>query len=79
MEQLLAYCRQHNVEQTPPHTYAVLADRLFGRLVEPDLMAPTFVCGHPLAMSPLAKARASQVSGSGAGAELPAPPAQAGV
>ena len=32
-----------------------LLDRLMGRLVEPDLVQPTFLLHHPLIMSPLAK------------------------
>jgi lysyl-tRNA synthetase, class II len=32
-----------------------LMDKLFGALVEPDLVQPTFVLDHPLELSPLAK------------------------
>ncbi len=32
-----------------------LLDKLFGELVEPDLVQPTFVLDHPLELSPLAK------------------------
>ncbi len=32
-----------------------LVDKLFGELVEPDLIQPTFVVDHPLELSPLAK------------------------
>lgn len=44
-----------------PHTYSVLLDRLFSKLVEPRLVRPTFVRGHPTAMSPLAKANSTNV------------------
>jgi len=32
----------------------VLLDRLIGKLVEPQCVQPTFLCDHPIAMSPLA-------------------------
>ena len=34
-----------------------LLDKLFGELVQPDLVQPTFVVDHPRELSPLAKAR----------------------
>jgi lysyl-tRNA synthetase class 2 len=37
-----------------------LLDKLFGALVEPDLVQPTFVLDHPLELSPLAKAHRSE-------------------
>ncbi len=36
-----------------------LLDKLFGELVQPDLVQPTFVLDHPRELSPLAKARRS--------------------
>ena len=39
---------------------AKLLDKLFSKLVEPELQNPTFVLDHPLCMSPLAKEHRSK-------------------
>lgn len=39
-----------------PHTPARLMDHLIGEFLEPECVQPTFLCGHPVVMSPLAKA-----------------------
>ena len=41
--------------QSPSHGHAL--DKIFERIVEPHLLAPTFVMGYPVAISPLAKRR----------------------
>ncbi|KAL7747003.1 hypothetical protein RI367_007616 [Sorochytrium milnesiophthora] len=38
-----------------PHTTARLVDQLVSHLIEPTCIQPTFLCGHPRALSPLAK------------------------
>jgi lysyl-tRNA synthetase, class II len=41
---------------SPTHGHAL--DKIFERIVEPNLIAPTFVTGYPVVISPLAKRRA---------------------
>jgi lysyl-tRNA synthetase class 2 len=41
---------------SPTHGHAL--DKIFERVLEPHLVAPTFVTGYPVAISPLAKRRA---------------------
>eukprot|EP00729_Bicosta_minor_P007801 gene7801-6854_t len=48
-------CTSEGIEDRPPYTVPVLVDRLVGALVEPQCVQPTFLCDHPVAMSPLAK------------------------
>jgi lysyl-tRNA synthetase class 2 len=58
-EQLLdpEACRQllheFGIPASPSHAHAL--DKLFERIVEPQLVQPTFVYGYPLVLSPLAK------------------------
>ncbi len=44
------------VPPSPSHGHAL--DKIFERVVEPNLIAPTFVTGYPVVISPLAKRRA---------------------
>jgi lysyl-tRNA synthetase, class II len=53
--QLVEECRKHKVECSPPHTTARLLDKLVGEFLEEQCINPTFICDHPLIMSPLAK------------------------
>jgi lysyl-tRNA synthetase, class II len=48
--------RELDVPASPSHSHAL--DKIFERVVEPHLIAPTFVTGYPVVISPLAKRRA---------------------
>eukprot|EP00727_Mastigamoeba_balamuthi_P004123 m51a1_g13708 putative lysine--trna ligase isoform x2 (560) ;mRNA; r:82447-84611 len=52
---LVRHCEQRSLKVPPPLTNARLLDKLFGELVEPSCVNPTFVMDHPELMSPLAK------------------------
>lgn len=52
---LRAVARRHRVEYDPRASAPRLLDALFGALVEPRLVQPTFVVDYPKALSPLAK------------------------
>jgi len=43
------------LECPPPHTNARLLDTLVGHYLESQCVNPTFICDHPVVMSPLAK------------------------
>lgn len=53
---LLKICESRGVHVPTPHTVSRILDKLISHFVEPECIQPTFLCGHPLAMSPLAKA-----------------------
>jgi lysyl-tRNA synthetase, class II len=54
-DQLDALCVKHNVKCGAPRTTARLLDKLVGHFLEDAIVNPTFITGHPLIMSPLAK------------------------
>jgi len=53
---VIAAARRQRIE-TAGRSHAQLVDELFGQLVEPHLVHPTFVTDFPIALSPLAKVR----------------------
>ncbi len=52
---LIQICDKHKVECSEPKTSARLLDKLIGEFIEPLCINPTFVCNHPVIMSPLSK------------------------
>jgi lysyl-tRNA synthetase class 2 len=54
-EELLAKARELGVGVESNASDVKIMDEIFGELVEPHLIEPTFVIDYPLAMSPLAK------------------------
>jgi lysyl-tRNA synthetase class 2 len=48
-------CVKHKVDCSNPRTSARLLDKLVGEYIEVKCISPTFVCDHPMMMSPLAK------------------------
>jgi lysyl-tRNA synthetase, class II len=54
-EALRSAARAAGVEETADMSRPKLLDELFGTLVEPDLLDPTFVTDYPRELSPLAK------------------------
>lgn len=50
-----AACRKHNVKCENPRTTTRLLDKLVGEFLEETFINPTFLCDHPVVMSPLAK------------------------
>ncbi|KAG0321455.1 hypothetical protein BGZ99_003926 [Dissophora globulifera] len=55
VEELLEICKQHRVYVSTPHTVPRIMDKLISHFIEPECIQPTFLWGHPIIMSPLAK------------------------
>jgi lysyl-tRNA synthetase class 2 len=51
-----AALREYGIPPSPSHAHAL--DKLFERVVEPELLHPTFVHDYPVVLSPLAKRKA---------------------
>ncbi|KAK9719080.1 hypothetical protein K7432_005058 [Basidiobolus ranarum] len=56
IQQYIDLCLEHKVPLTKPYTIPRILDKLVSHFIEPMCVQPTFLCGHPLIMSPLAKA-----------------------
>lgn len=56
---LITVCKEHNIDIPRVPGYGYLLDELMKRLVEPNLVQPTFVMDYPKAISPLAKSHRS--------------------
>ncbi|KAI9308605.1 lysyl-tRNA synthetase [Cunninghamella echinulata] len=52
LDQLLI---KHNIDCSAPRTNARMLDKLVGEFIEVSCISPTFITGHPMMMSPLAK------------------------
>lgn len=48
-------CESNGIDCSAPRTSARLLDKLVGEYLESQCINPTFICGHPEMMSPLAK------------------------
>lgn len=57
---LREHCEKHGIVVGEPRTLARVLDKLIGHYIEPECINPTFLTGHPLVMSPLAKADRSR-------------------
>jgi len=55
-----AQCEKHDLVCSPPQTNARLLDKLVGDFLEDPILHPTFLCNHPVIMSPLAKVHRSK-------------------
>lgn len=53
--QLLNILQKENIQCTPPLTTSRILGKLIEHYVEKKCINPTFICGHPAIMSPLAK------------------------
>jgi lysyl-tRNA synthetase class 2 len=56
-ERLDRLCRRHNLDVRPGGGAGAALDELFTKLVQPELIQPTFVIDHPVESSPLAKVK----------------------
>ena len=54
---LLEKCQQHQVCIGAPKTLGRVMDGLISHFIEPQCIQPTFLMGHPVCLSPLAKER----------------------
>jgi lysyl-tRNA synthetase class 2 len=58
-EEAHALAAEHGVKVEKSHTYGHIINEFFEQKVEETLVQPTFVTGHPVAISPLAKKSAA--------------------
>lgn len=65
IEQLASICASKNIPLPATLTPAVILDKMVSYLIEPNCLDPTFLVGHPLALSPLSKAFTIKTARSG--------------
>ncbi|MBC8214073.1 MAG: lysine--tRNA ligase [Candidatus Marinimicrobia bacterium] len=61
-EELQKLVKSYNIDVEDKMNYGQLFDKLFGEIVEPDLIQPTFVMDYPKEISPLAKEKRGEDS-----------------
>jgi lysyl-tRNA synthetase class 2 len=54
-KELITICDKFNIDTPPKLNYGQILDLLMDKLIEPELIQPTFVIDYPKAISPLAK------------------------
>ena len=54
-DEIQAVCKKNNIEVGGTWNYGQMLDELMSKLVEPNLIQPTFIIDYPKAISPLAK------------------------
>ncbi len=54
-DELRIICKQKNIDVDKESNYGQMLDELMSKLVEPNLIQPTFIIDYPKAISPLAK------------------------
>ncbi len=54
-EQAVAYANEHHIEVMPHFGYGHIINEFFEKYVEETIVEPTFIYGHPIEISPLAK------------------------
>ncbi|GIN93536.1 lysine--tRNA ligase [Siminovitchia terrae] len=54
-EEAIQLAKEHNIEITEHMTYGHIVNEFFEQVVEEKLIQPTFIYGHPVEISPLAK------------------------
>ena len=52
---LLDVCSKNDIKVEKPFTLPRIVDKMVSHLIEPNCIQPTFLYGHPICMSPLAK------------------------
>lgn len=55
LEEAISLAREHHIEVEKHFLFGHIVNAFFEKYVEEHLVQPTFVCGHPLDISPLAK------------------------
>src|SRR5699024_7046731 len=54
-EEARALAKEHNIEISDEMTYGHIVNEFFEQKIEDQLIQPTFIYGHPVEISPLAK------------------------